>query len=212
MLEPTALRLSALNIRDCCFQGHLRFLIKVKSLIFATLTLTSSTWHKRSSQFLVSPAVSSSAQCPNGGVSRNSVLKASLSLVSSVGDFFQSKKVEFYTFIHIIFFSKLDSGIQLLQWTSLPCCLIAIITDLTWLSEILVSPRTATWKAFPTSRYGNFILWLQNTGVKFKLSFFFITYILFLHVCVCAESLQLYPAVCNPVDHSPPGSSVHGIL
>ena len=29
---------------------------------------------------------------------------------------------------------------------------------------------------------------------------------------VCAKPLQSCPALCNPVDHSPPGSSVHGIL
>ena len=31
-------------------------------------------------------------------------------------------------------------------------------------------------------------------------------------VCVCAESLQSYLALCDPMDCSPPGSSVHGIL
>ena len=31
-------------------------------------------------------------------------------------------------------------------------------------------------------------------------------------VCVCAKSLQLCPALCDPNDCSPPGSSVHGIL
>ena len=35
-------------------------------------------------------------------------------------------------------------------------------------------------------------------------------------VCVClclwAKSIQLRPTLCDPVDHSPPGSSVHGIL
>ena len=31
-------------------------------------------------------------------------------------------------------------------------------------------------------------------------------------VCVCAQLLQLCPALCNPMDCSPPGSSVHGIL
>ena len=32
-------------------------------------------------------------------------------------------------------------------------------------------------------------------------------------VCyVCAKSLQLYPTLCDPMDCSPPGSSVHGIL
>ena len=29
---------------------------------------------------------------------------------------------------------------------------------------------------------------------------------------VCAKSLQLCPTVCDPMDHSPPGPSVHGIL
>ena len=31
-------------------------------------------------------------------------------------------------------------------------------------------------------------------------------------VHVCAKSLQSCPTVCNPIDCSPPGSSVHGIL
>ena len=33
-------------------------------------------------------------------------------------------------------------------------------------------------------------------------------------VCLhlCAKSIQLCPTLCDPVDHSPPGSSVHGIL
>ena len=29
---------------------------------------------------------------------------------------------------------------------------------------------------------------------------------------VSAKSLQLYPTLCNPMDYSLPGSSVHGIL
>ena len=28
----------------------------------------------------------------------------------------------------------------------------------------------------------------------------------------CVTSLQLCPALCDPMDYSPPGSSVHGIL
>ena len=32
------------------------------------------------------------------------------------------------------------------------------------------------------------------------------------HVCMCAKSLQSYLILCDPVDCSPPGSSVHGIL
>ena len=31
-------------------------------------------------------------------------------------------------------------------------------------------------------------------------------------LCVCAQSLQSYLTVCVPMDCSPPGSSVHGIL
>ena len=31
-------------------------------------------------------------------------------------------------------------------------------------------------------------------------------------ILYCARSLQLCPTVCDPMDHSPPGSSVHGIL
>ena len=31
-------------------------------------------------------------------------------------------------------------------------------------------------------------------------------------VCVCAKLLQLYQTLCDPMDYSPPGSSVHGIL
>ena len=33
-----------------------------------------------------------------------------------------------------------------------------------------------------------------------------------MHVCVHAKSLQSCPALCDPVDYSPPGSSVNGIL
>ena len=36
-----------------------------------------------------------------------------------------------------------------------------------------------------------------------------------IHGCACshcAQSLQLHPTLCDPVDCSPPGSSVHGIL
>ena len=29
---------------------------------------------------------------------------------------------------------------------------------------------------------------------------------------VCAKLLQLFPPLCNPFDHCPPGFSVHGIL
>ena len=34
----------------------------------------------------------------------------------------------------------------------------------------------------------------------------------FMHACVCAKSLQSCLTLCDPVAHSPPGPSVHGIL
>ena len=33
-----------------------------------------------------------------------------------------------------------------------------------------------------------------------------------MHACVCAKSLQLCPTLCDPMDYSLPGSSVHKIL
>ena len=30
--------------------------------------------------------------------------------------------------------------------------------------------------------------------------------------CVCAQSFQACLTLCDPMDHGPPGSSVHGVL
>ena len=35
---------------------------------------------------------------------------------------------------------------------------------------------------------------------------------LYLHACMCAELFQLCPTICDSMDCSPPGCSVHGIL
>ena len=35
---------------------------------------------------------------------------------------------------------------------------------------------------------------------------------LFTIVKMCAQSLQSFPTLCDPMDHGPPGSSVRGIL
>ena len=37
-------------------------------------------------------------------------------------------------------------------------------------------------------------------------------YIISGYIILCAESLQLCLTLCGPMDYSPPGSSVHGIL
>ena len=34
----------------------------------------------------------------------------------------------------------------------------------------------------------------------------------YMHVCIPTKLLQSCPALCDPVDYSPPGSSVHGVL
>ena len=35
---------------------------------------------------------------------------------------------------------------------------------------------------------------------------------IYINVCLCAQSLQSCPTLCNTLDCSPPGSSVHGIF
>ena len=37
-------------------------------------------------------------------------------------------------------------------------------------------------------------------------------YLHFIEVCVCAKLLQSYLTLCDPMDYSLSGSSVHGIL
>ena len=37
-------------------------------------------------------------------------------------------------------------------------------------------------------------------------------FVLYQLMCVCVKSLQLCLTLCDPMDHSLPGSSVHGIL
>ena len=42
--------------------------------------------------------------------------------------------------------------------------------------------------------------------------FLLLCFLTYLHFCLHAQSLQLCPTLCNPVDYSLPGSSVHGIF
>ena len=49
-------------------------------------------------------------------------------------------------------------------------------------------------------------------GTSHTLQYNLLFQILPLHWCVCAKSLQSCPTLCDPMDCSPPGSSVHGIL
>ena len=38
------------------------------------------------------------------------------------------------------------------------------------------------------------------------------TWVISTYMCVCTKSLQLCLTLCDPMDRSPPGSSIHGIL
>ena len=58
-----------------------------------------------------------------------------------------------------------------------------------------VGPEPLAWKALPSA---------LPTPPS--------TPLLLLSLCVHAQSLQLCPSLCNPMDCSPPGSSVHAIL
>ena len=49
-------------------------------------------------------------------------------------------------------------------------------------------------------------------SLHLNLTNFYIITILFYHVLCCAKSLQLCLTLCDPMDGSPPSSSVHGIL
>ena len=51
-----------------------------------------------------------------------------------------------------------------------------------------------------------------NSQVKLQSAFFFLKKRIFCCVLVCAKLLQLCPTLCDPMDCSRPGSSVHGIL
>ena len=58
---------------------------------------------------------------------------------------------------------------------------------------------------------------LQHHNLKVSIlqgSAFFMVQLsyLYTHTCKCAKSLQLCPTLCDPMDCSLPGSSVHGIL
>ena len=39
-----------------------------------------------------------------------------------------------------------------------------------------------------------------------------LSYKVIYQLCVCAQSLEMCPTLCDPIDHSTPDSSIHGIL
>ena len=74
--------------------------------------------------------------------------------------------------------------------------------------------QTALWgkhlKGTDEKEQGGF---LSGTKCIYSSSFlllFFLASHTVKSICVCAKSLQLCPTLCNPMDCSPPGSSVHG--
>ena len=78
-------------------------------------------------------------------------------------------------------------------------------TDISFYSEIL-------YYVFPINE--NIVPHSHHKSIKFR-KFAWIQDYHFIHrhhSCVCAQSLQSCSTLCNPMDHSPPDSSVHGIL
>ena len=81
---------------------------------------------------------------------------------------------------------------------------------------------TATWSEVAVLQQENGIAQLWVTGLLVKTLrspcncqvSFWISEAAFSHCLMCmhAKSLQLYPTLCDPIDCSPPGSSVHRIL
>ena len=55
-------------------------------------------------------------------------------------------------------------------------------------------------------------LFTNISSIKYVANTFCLSFICFLTVCMHAKSLQLWPTLCEPMDCSPPDSSVHGIL
>ena len=55
-------------------------------------------------------------------------------------------------------------------------------------------------------------VWQYYCVITFILSFWKLAISFCLNEACCAKLLQSYPTLCRPMDCSPPGSSVHGIL
>ena len=57
------------------------------------------------------------------------------------------------------------------------------------------------------------MLWFRKLGTEIRQEAFYAGSVkMILHMCMCAKSLQSSLIMCDPVDCSQPGSSVHGIL
>ena len=71
--------------------------------------------------------------------------------------------------------------------------------------KVVVSPGTMKAESFPTGRYR---LGGEGGGVGGTGS----SSLMEVAAAAAAKSRQLYPTLCNPIDGSPSGSSVPGIL
>ena len=84
--------------------------------------------------------------------------------------------------------------------------------------SLSIYPSVGTWVACMSWLSLIVLLWTLGCMYLFKLefSFFFQTCTqkcnFWVIWCVCAKLLQSCPTLCNAIDCSPPGSSVHGIF
>ena len=71
-----------------------------------------------------------------------------------------------------------------------------------------------TTLSFGDTKINNACAHIQREGNRNRLDYnMYLCYnMLGLTVCMCAKSLQSCPALCIPMDYSPPGSSLPGIL
>ena len=74
-------------------------------------------------------------------------------------------------------------------------------------SQLLLPFRHCYYFLFLNLKRGCIVGSIQVSSIK-AMSWHHLRY----SVCVHAKSLQSCPTLCNPMDCSPPGSSVHGIL
>ena len=70
-----------------------------------------------------------------------------------------------------------------------------------------LSPAPRTWSPSPARRWGSYLMFFF---LRLKYSWF--AMLLITAAAAAAKSLQSCPTLCDPVDGSPPGSPVPGIL
>ena len=75
------------------------------------------------------------------------------------------------------------------------------------IDHVLITCLQVTW-----NRDSEELSWSVLFSYKLGCNLSKSVYTRHMHACACAKLLQSCPALCDPMDHTPAGSSVHGIL